>query len=486
MSDERHYTHFWKRRAVLKAGSGGIAGAMLASLVGRNAFAQSEPAQPSRPAGAESGRPSPETLIIQNAHIITMDSELGELTGDVRVENSRIQGVGKNLAPNGARMIDGRGMIVIPGLVDTHWHMWNSIARSFVPMPSGEPFAEAMKKINTGYAPEYAYLGVRLAAAEAINSGITTVNNWAHNIAGPAYADAEWQALKESGLGGRFSYGYPQTLGADELMDFDDALRMRPLVESHPDWHYGLCFRGPERTDEAVWTREWAFGREQGLPMTTHIAVSREMQKKRAIQALAERGLLGPDVQLVHVTHADAEDLRVIKQYGSPVSLSPFTEMRVGYGLPPIMRLHEAGVEISLSVDNTPLAGNADYFSIMRVTLNLATGMSEDQLALKPEHVLHWATLGGARDLGMADSVGSITVGKRADLVMIDARRLGTVPLTDATAIVTQSVQPGDVDTVIAGGRILKQAGRLVGLDDKTLIADVERGWAELRAKGGF
>jgi 5-methylthioadenosine/S-adenosylhomocysteine deaminase len=477
MSDARQYTHFWKRRAVLKAGSGGIAGAMLASLLGRPAFAQDQ---------APNALPARETLLIQNAHIVTMDPTLGQLTGDVRIENGNIAAVGKNLQPNGARMLDGRGMIVIPGLIDTHWHMWNSIARSFVPMPSGEPFAEAMKKINTGYAPEYAYLGVRLAAAEALNSGITTVHNWAHNIAGPAFADAEWRALQDSGLGGRFSYGYPQSLTADKTMDFSDAQRMRSVVEAHPDWHYGLCFRGPERTEDAVWTREWAFGREQGLPMTTHIAVTRELQKQRAIQALAKRDLLGPDVQLVHATHADADDCRAIVAQGSPVSLSPFTEMRVGYGLPPVMRLHEAGVEISLSVDNTPLAGNADFFSIMRLTLNLATGMSENQLALTPERVLHWATLGGARDLGIADRVGSITVGKRADLVMLDARRLGTVPLTDALAIVTQSVQPADVDTVIAGGRMMKHAGRLVGLDDRKLVADVERGWAELRAKGGF
>lgn len=161
---------------------------------------------------------------------------------------------------------------------------------------------------------------------------------------------------------------------------------------------------------------------------------------------------------------------------GSPVSLSPFTEMRVGYGLPPFMHLHKAGVEISQSMDNTALAGNADYFSIMRLVINLATGVSEDRLALSPKQVLHWATLGGAPDLRMAHRIGSITPGKRADLVLINARSLGTIPLTDATAIVTQSARPADVEVVIAGGNVVKEAGRLVGIDDQRLASDVERG----------
>ena len=90
--------------------------------------------------------------------------------------------------------------------------MWNSIARSDVPMPTGEPFAQAMKKINAGYASDLAYLEVRLSAAEALNGGVTTVNNWAHIIVGPSYADANWNALHDSGLSGRFLYGCPQSM----------------------------------------------------------------------------------------------------------------------------------------------------------------------------------------------------------------------------------------------------------------------------------
>lgn len=470
------------RRSLIKAGGAFAVGLMLAAVLPGNARAQL--ASPSPESAAEV--PTASTLLIRGAHLISMDPEVGELVGGVRVEAGLIKAVGAELSAEGAQVIDGSGMILIPGLVDTHWHMWNGIARSFIPTPAGAAFGEAMIMINGAYSPELSYLSVRLSAAEALNSGITTVYNWAHNIACPEYADAEWKALQESGLMGRFSYGYGQSLGADALMDFADAERIRAQVDAHPDWQFGLATRDPERTDEKVWTREWAFGRELGVPMTTHIAVSREMQKKRAIEALDSRGLLGPDVQLVHCTHASESDCKRIAAAGSPVGLSPFTEMRVGYGLPPVMRLHDTKVRISLSVDNTVLAGNADYFSIMRLMINLATGMAEDQLALAPREVLRWATMGGAEDLGMADHIGSITPGKRADLVLIDSRRLGTVPLTDATAIVTQSVQPSDVDTVIAGGAVRKFGGRLVGVDDGQLIADVERGWAQISERAGF
>ncbi len=480
MSDHPHRA-YWNRRGFLKAGSASVSALLLSSLTER-ATAQERPS-----IDVAGALPARETLLIRGAYVLSMDAQIGDLANsDVLVSDGQIQAVGQGLPSEGARVIDAQGMILIPGLVDTHWHMWNSLARSFVPTPAGESFASAMKKITAGYEPATAYLAVRLSAAEALHSGVTTVNNWAHNTAGPAFADAELQALRDSGLRGRFPYGSPQALASDQPMDFVDARRFAAQLEGDPLWRFGIAVRGPERTGEKVWRAEWAFARELGVPLSTHIAVTRELQKQRAIRQLERDGLLGADVQLVHATHADDDDCRAIAAAGSPVSLSPWTEMRVGYGLPPVLRLHQAGVALSLSVDNTALAGNSDFFSIMRVLINLASGMSEDSMALLPRQVLEWATLGGARDLGLADSIGSITPGKRADLLLIDARRLGTAPLTDAAAIVTQSATPADVVMVLADGREVKRDGQLTGLDQQQLVSDVERGWSTLRAKAGY
>jgi cytosine/adenosine deaminase-related metal-dependent hydrolase len=163
------------------------------------------------------------------------------------------------------------------------------------------------------------------------------------------------------------------------------------------------------------------------------------------------------------------------------VCFTPLSEMRVGYGLAPVMAMHEAKIPLSLGIDTLVLAGNADPFKVMQTTLNLATGMSENEQALTAHDVLYWATQGGANAMGLGAQTGSISVGKRADLLLIDARHLALSPLTDAAACVVQSCSPSDVDSVIADGRLLKQGGQLLGVNRQALAREVDRAWQQLR-----
>lgn len=418
-------------------------------------------------------------ILIRHASIISMDPELGDIPeGDVLVRDGVIVAVGKNVAAAGATVIDGKGMILIPGLVDSHWHMWNSFLRNSSPSAQGETFFKSQLKTSARFTPALSALGVRLALAEAANAGITTLNNWAHNIRSPAFADAELSALQSSGLRARFWYGYPQDLAASAPMNFKDIERVQELLLSATSRRVslGLAVRGPERTGPEIWQPEFAFAQQRQLPISTHIAVTPQMQKKKAIQQLADKGLLNPSVQLVHATHADAQDIQSIKGSGASVCFTPLSEMRVGYGLAPVAEMHQARVPLSLGIDTLVLSGNANPFMVMQTTLNLATGSSGNELALTARDVLHWATQGGANAMGLGEQIGSITPGKRADLVLIDARRLGLLPLIDPVATVVQSATPGDVDTVIADGRIIKRAGRLVAIDVAALGDEAARG----------
>ncbi|MFJ3483237.1 amidohydrolase family protein [Pseudomonas sp. NPDC090202] len=257
-------------------------------------------------------------------------------------------------------------------------------------------------------------------------------------------------------------------------MDFSDILRVQAQLKATP-FDLGLAIRGPERTRSTVWEQEFAFAKAHGLPVSTHIGVTQATQKKKAVQHLAHKGVLGPSVQLVHATHVDAEDIDTIARSGASVCLTPLTEMRVGYGLAPVDALHRARIALTLGIDTLVLSGNANPFMVMQTLLNLATGMSGNEQALTARDVLFWATQGGANAMGLGAQIGSITPGKRADLTLIDARRLGMMPVSDAFASVVQSATPSDVDTVIANGRLLKRSGRLLSVDYPALTQDITR-----------
>lgn len=411
-------------------------------------------------------------LLISHATVLGMEPGAPALNDtDVRVRDGRIVAVGRGLPGEGAELIDATGMILIPGLVDSHWHLWNSLLRNSAPAPGGQAFFKQQLAVSQRFTPQMSALGVRLGTLEAINGGITTVNNWAHNLRSPAFAEAELKAMFESGLRGRFWYGYAQDLDATAAMDFADIQRVHGQLQAQPGSRVdlGLAIRGPERTQPAVWEPEFAFANSHGLPISTHIAVRAKAQKDKALQQLVQKGLLGPSVQLVHATHVDAQDIQSIAQSGASVCLTPLTEMRVGYGLAQVDALHRAKIPITLGIDTLVLSGNANPFMVMQTLLNLAVGMSGDEQALTARDVLFWATQGGANAMGLGAVTGSITPGKRADLTLIDARRSGMTPMLDPFASVVQSATPADVDTVIADGRLLKRNGQLLGADHAAL-----------------
>jgi len=235
-----------------------------------------------------------------------MDSALGDISsGDIHVRAGGIVAVGKDLRGQTGEVIDGRGMIALPGLIDTHSHLWNTPLRNLVDEGPKMGYFALTLGLGKEYTPEDTYRGVRLGTAEMLYSGITTVHDWAHNIRGPAYADADLRALRDTGIRARFSYGTPQGgLGADQTMDLADLARVQRewFSDKNDDLlSLGMAARSLSDSPRGAVTvqtlkRDWDGARKLGLPITIHTG------GKGRVAVLEREGMLGADVQLINPT----------------------------------------------------------------------------------------------------------------------------------------------------------------------------------------
>jgi len=422
-----------------------------------------------------------------------MDPKLGEIAGgDIHVRDGVIVALGRDLSVPQAEIVRADNMIALPGFIETHWHMWGAVARNMAGPTENTGYFYISRLLGQFFTPEDNARGVRLALAEAISSGITTVTNWSHNLLGPEYADAEIKVHKEVGGRARFAYGYSRKTPPDATLPLEDVARVQKQWFSDSNdklLTLGIAPRGPETNSIEIARKEWAFAREYRLPITTHMGTSLERVKQRqGIQALAKFGLLGPDVVLVHVTNNSAEDLKLLAETKTPVSLSPYTELRTGFGITPVGSFLRARVPVSLSVDTTILCGNADMFAIMKAMQNIEDGLQKSEFGITSQRVLEMATIDGARALGLADDIGSLTPGKRADLILVRTTDVNMLPFTIATNMIVQSAQPSNIDAVIVDGRFLKRDGKLTTIDMVQLARDaadtIERARKEASKEG--
>lgn len=430
-------------------------------------------------------------FVIRNAYLVTMDEKLGDIpNGDVHVRNGALVAVGANLSAPEAQEIDGRNRIAVPGFIETHFHLWGSFARGVVADGNFDYFP-VMSKLGPVMTPEDAYNSVRLGIAEAIHSGLTTIHDWSHNIITGAYADADLRALRDCGIRARFSYGYSRNLQQkrDQTADLADIARVKR------EWFgpsndglltMGFASRGPGDTPAAVYRKEWEHARSHGLPITQHAGRSiAETKRFRRIEMLYRDKLLGPDVQLIHTYNASPEERGMIAETETHISIAPFTASRLASGLPYLGDLIKRGVQCSLSVDTTTVGGNADMFGVMRLMLQLNHLRSMNVLEVQPRRILELATIDGAKDLGIADRVGSLTPGKRADLILVRTNDLNVAPFVNPSLLLVQQAQPANVDTVVIDGRILKHKGELVALDTEEIIRKAAESFHAARKRAG-
>jgi 5-methylthioadenosine/S-adenosylhomocysteine deaminase len=461
----------WSRREVL----GGVlaAGAVTAPL--RLSFAQQS---------AETMTERSE-LLIRNAYVLTMDAAVGDIAGgDVHVRAGAIAAVGRGLTAPGAEVIDGAGMLVLPGFVETHWHLWTTLLRSLSGDRQEHGYFPTSRTVGTFYTADDMYAAGRLAAAEAVHSGVTFVHDWCHNVRAPEYAEAALRALAETGIRARFSYGSPTGASNDVSIDLAHLARLRERWNDHSNdglLTLGLAWRGAA---SAATVRDYEVAKELGLPISVH--ANNFQSSAGGIAQLAARGFLGPNVQVIHAVWCTPEEVRALSSTRTTVSVSPYSEMRIGFGMPIVAELLDAGVNVGLSVDTPALSGNADMFAIMKAIQNIENGRALNEFKLTARRVLELATIDGARSMGVGDLVGSLTPGKRADLIMVDTRAVNLAVMTEPAHMLVEAAQPANVDTVIIDGRIVKRGGRVTSVDVGNVIDSANRAFTAIRRRSGW
>ncbi|HVB13822.1 MAG TPA: amidohydrolase family protein [Candidatus Dormibacteraeota bacterium] len=431
-----------------------------------------------------------ERKLIRGGWILTLDSHLGELQGgDLLIEGSQIAALGRELPADGAEVIQAEGMIVLPGFVDTHRHTWQSLARAAgVDWTLAAYFQAVRGMLGETYRPQDLYTANLLGIVEALDSGITTMLDWSHLINSPEHADAAVAGLQASGARAVFAYGNANAEWGNlpnPTFTSEDIRRVRSehFASSDQLVTMALAARGPQFSTIEATEFDWRLARELGLRITTHVGDGLWGIRSRPIQQLHDRGLLGPDTTYVHCNTLSSQELRWIADSGGSASLSPEIEMNMGHGFPATGKLLGVGVRPSLSIDVvTTVVGN--MFGVMRAALSaeralnhqktLDAGIDPTELWLSAADVLAFATLEGARALGLEAKIGSLTPGKQADVIVVDTSGPHMFPLNDAVNAVVAFAQPHDVRTVLVGGRVVKREGRLVDIDMARLRADAE------------
>ncbi len=435
--------------------------------------------------------PARRELLIRNAYVMTMDPALGDITsGDVHIKDGAIASVGQGLKAPGATVFDGQRMIVLPGFVETHWHMWNTLLRSFAGEKADQGYFPTAAALGAVMTPEDMYNGTRLGAAEALSSGITTVHDYCHNVRSRPHAEADIRALKDAGLRARWSYGWAQGLPDTQTVNLQD------LEALHRSWEtfsndglitLGFAWRGMFRNTplpQQVYRTEFDAARKLGLPISAHIGSSEEA--KGQIEAHAKENLLGKDVQIIHGVSASPVEIQMVAKAGASVSVSPGSELRIGYGFAKISEFLDAGVRVGFSVDTTVLSGDANPFDILKMIRNNENARGHSEFKLTARRALELGTIEGARSLGIDDRVGSIKPGKRADIIMISTDSINLGVFTDPAHMVVEAAQPANVDTVIVDGRVLKRAGKLTSLPVEQVLQDSAASFNAMRKRANW
>jgi len=516
--------HFGSRRSFLKgAAATGVAAA------GLNLFAPRPAAADQQGGGdppQESGKPF-RRYVIRGGAVMSMDyPNVGDFAqADVLVEGNTILAVGPHIAAGTADVIDATGRIVMPGFIDTHHHQFETALRSYLAdgvlindgsgTPSGSTtyYEYILNKFAPVYRPQDVYINELFGGLSQLDDGVTTVHDVSQISHSPAHSDAAIQALIDTGR--RAAFGYFESAG-----NFGAGVPGNQYPQDAPriftQWFspgnlsrnglVHMIMGGEVYLGNATTDKSWTIGRSLGLQIAAHILSPFGIRPILDSLAAGTGGNghigIGPDNLFIHMTGMSDMGWQAVKDKGAQVSIAFPIEMNMRHGMPPILKMQNLGMEPSLSVD-VECTMTADFFTQMRVCMNmqraLVNQMILDQntpadtleLALsnnwglppsaaatpwpKPpaslpaplttRDVLRYATMNGAKALRLDSKVGSLTPGKEADIIILDATRLNVAPLNQVPGAVVSLMDRTNVETVIVAGKVRKWKGQLLDVD---------------------
>lgn len=443
----------------------------IAALLGSAAHGQHERKTGAMPqASGQAGQ----RILIKNGHVLTMDDTVKDMDkGDILIEGDKIIAIGHSIDAPDAQVIDATGQIVMPGFIDTHHHQFETALRGSLVNGSlvddGSPtghinyLSHILGTLAPQYTPEDVYISELFGSLSQLDAGVTTVFDVSQIHHSPEHSDAAIEALQDAGR--RSVFGFFEGAGT-HVHPIDDARRIRERYFSSDDQLSTMIMGGEIFLPD--WEKAWAVADELDLRIALHVVGS--MGLAAPVEALALADKFTDRHLLIHMTGMSDATWNVVSAAGSAVSLAVPIEMTMRHGMPPIIKSQEMNILPSLSSD-VECTLTADFFTQMRSTLTLQRGLVHDiglngdtspVPLLTARDVIGYATVGGAKALGLDKRTGSLCVGKAADIILLDAQALNVAPLNNVPGAVVGLMERSNVDTVMVAGSIKKWRGSLV------------------------
>jgi cytosine/adenosine deaminase-related metal-dependent hydrolase len=448
-----------------------------AGLVAASGASCGAPAQQSAAPAAGQTPIQGDRILLKGGTVLSLDPQVGDFAvADVLIEGTRIAAVGPNLTAS-ATIVDASNAIVMPGFVDTHRHMWQGALRNIIPNALLADYVrDILNTFRPAMRPEDVRVGDLVTALGALNAGVTTLLDWSHIGNSPEHTDAAIDGLRASGVRAVYGFGNGSPTAANQYPQ--DIRRLRTQHFSSSDQLLTLALAG------GMDAREWAAAREVNAPISVHAGGDLSGLEKA----------LGSDVTYIHCTTFTEGAWKMVADSGGHISIACPIEMEMGHGVPPIQQSLDHGIKPSLSVDvETEMTG--DLFTQMRAvfTLQRMLALNQPRPAGKPQptlltarDVIEFATIVGARANHLDSKIGTLTPGKQADIIMLRTDAINVMPVNNAYGAVVLGMDTSNVDTVFVAGKVMKQAGQLVGVDLDRIRRDVEQSRDFIVSKTGW
>ena len=418
----------------------------------------------------------PDRLLLRGGYVLTMDPTVGDFVGDVLIVRDVIEAVGPGVSAGGgedALVLDVSGQIVLPGLVDSHVHAWEGAIRGIAP---DADFGNYMAITHGGIAkymsPEDVAAGQRVTVAQALNGGVTTIVDNSHNSRTGAHSDAAIGALRSAGIRAVHAVGSPAAGNAGQQLP-GDLLRLREEYFSSADQLLTL-----RMFDMTPSVESWTYARDHGFDVVAEMGMWIP-----DLDVLLATGLSGPGHTYNHCAGLSDAQWRLIADGGAAINMVPRSDSQFGLGsFIPILHANRLGLQEGISCDNE-LSYGYDMFTEMRTLVTIQRGLSfgaefggETDVPARygPRDALRAATIGGALNTGL-ERIGSLTPGKKADVLVIDLDRVPTRPFGSLAGTVVNFAGVANVDLVFVDGVVRKCRGRLVGTAYDSVVADAEQ-----------
>ncbi|MBB6215140.1 5-methylthioadenosine/S-adenosylhomocysteine deaminase [Anaerosolibacter carboniphilus] len=430
------------------------------------------------------------TLLIQNGTVVTMNKGREIKEADIFIRGDRIEAIGEHMEIEADERIDAHGMVVIPGLIQTHVHLTQTLFRG---QADDLELMDWLKKkiwpLEGSHTEESNHVSAKLGIAELIKGGTTAIID----METVNHTEAALEALLSSGMRahiGKCMMDYGKGVPASLMESTDHSIReSERLLKA---WHgkdngriqYAFAPRFVVSCTEELLLRVRDLAREYGVMIHTHasenqgeIALVEKDRGMRNIIYLHKLGLTGENLILAHCIWLDDEEMKILAATGTKIAHCPNSNLKLASGIAKIPELLDMGANISIGADGAPCNNNLDMFKEMRSAALIQKARLFQPTVMPAHKVFELATLGGAKAMGLEHEIGSIEEGKKADLAILDLGDIHTAP-NDGVDIVSQLVYSAiaqDVRTTIIDGRIVLKDRILTTMDEKSIRKDVNR-----------